>query len=509
MEHRNVKHLAGLLFTTGIAAVATVYPASVVSNLVGGLSVNLASSLLEKLGFQRFKSLIKPAHPNTMNHDLQSAFKAAVLMAIDNIQTLYFDAVENESLQKNAAGFSATLKDAIRQTVDPFDGAITEADLRLTAAEASGESLNQLLAALNVDLSDYKLDPKHRELFEKQIIPQIQLCFGEILKDNSEKGQKAWIAWQKWMGEKLQTDLNDGLRRLEEKIDRSSENAVVAELRKLDVEKIKQLKSLTETLQQPLQLEQKFKTALDDSLDEIQGKLNALLLITGDTRKKVTRQGQVLGDIHSDVKKISDFRWLYALLGVCLLAVAATWYYYQNQPFSVTVAVHGVHGKGDLVLKNRGKVTLRLGSENRTAVINPNGEAVFQQIPARYKNKPALVSVPAVDGDAYQTLNGDSVMLTPDETVFLAIHLTGLKTLSGVVKNGKTGNYLEGVLVQINNDLSATTNALGQFSISIPLKKQKRFQSVSFYKKGFVAREFSEVAIVKNQQISVMLHPAK
>lgn len=66
-----------------------------------------------------------------------------------------------------------------------------------------------------------------------------------------------------------------------------------------------------------------------------------------------------------------------------------------DQTFHLIVQVHGEEGKDDIILENKGEVTLYLAGEREHAAINAFGEAYFENLPLEFKSKEIRIKLNA------------------------------------------------------------------------------------------------------------------
>jgi hypothetical protein len=153
-----------------------------------------------------------------------------------------------------------------------------------------------------------------------------------------------------------------------------------------------------------------------------------------------------------------------------------------NEPFSVTVFVHGKGGRQDMILRQQGKVIMDLAGERREQPIQGNGEAIFQNLPPAYDGKQVLLSVDF--SEPYKPIHADSLYpLQPNQQIYLAVALQGLDRIHGTVIWKE--NPLPGVFVSIGSTLADTTDSNGAYEIHIPEAQQRKEQEVKFVKPGF------------------------
>ena len=115
--------------------------------------------------------------------------------------------------------------------------------------------------------------------------------------------------------------------------------------------------------------------------------------------------------------------------------------------------------------------TLPIGPESRTVSLN--------DMPYRLKGNPVHL---VFEADGYQTID---TVVKAQRCVELCIRRNNdLGVVFGRVCDFESGQPIAGATVSLL-DLTATTDALGQFSIEIPLEKQDEAQRVRVSKEGY------------------------
>lgn len=176
---------------------------------------------------------------------------------------------------------------------------------------------------------------------------------------------------------------------------------------------------------------------------------------------------------------------------------------------TVTVFVHEASGKDQLVLPNRGQVTLVFGDAKVEETINSKGEATFKQIPSSFFNDQAAVEILFSDpeGEPYKAVYADSsYVLKKGTAIALPVKLFGLGSVSGLVKDFNTGKPVAGVRIAIAG-AEAYSNDFGEYELEIPPNKQQKFQTVRAFKAGYKLFELANVPVQTNQELAIALKP--
>lgn len=176
---------------------------------------------------------------------------------------------------------------------------------------------------------------------------------------------------------------------------------------------------------------------------------------------------------------------------------------------AVTVLVYGPAGKGDVVLPNRGIVKLIYGDAIIPEQINNEGEATFKQVPERFFQPDARVEIlfHDPDGEPYKAVHQDSLyQLNRGEYIALPVKLQGLGQARGIVKDFLSGDPVEGVRISVQG-VQAFSDQYGEYTLPIPMEKQRQFQTIRAYKEGYESYEQENVPVQTGREIPILLKP--
>lgn len=149
-------------------------------------------------------------------------------------------------------------------------------------------------------------------------------------------------------------------------------------------------------------------------------------------------------------------------------------------PFSITVYIHGSGGNQDVVIRNEGKVMIDLEDYRRTEPIRENGEATFTGIPAKFRNQVVPITVIA---EGFELTNKKNQYELSSKSIYVEVKRDeSLAKIFGIVRDADT--FLEGVQINIG-ELQTTTDERGYFVLEIPVKQQKKQQSLIAIKDGY------------------------
>ena len=465
---KNIPTLLGFLGSASLAAVTSGITVPGLIALSGNIGVNVASSLLMEFRLGKVMSWVIDTHPNDLNHSIKKLFIRSIQEALYNINILYSETNATKQEKKEVKKVIQTLiKELPKQLADTTQIKIGDAEVE-KILKASGSDENYIVSFISKNIDALELAPSFNQFFGQHLMPQIQLCFGEGLKNpaNSE----AWVAFQRMTAEGIQNKLND----IEASINGLKVSSGSAFSEK-DMEDVRQLK---EILQNKELIKLNIENSLTESLAAIKEKEDKLFSIAIQTNQGVIelKQGQ---------KKSHIFGYLSVIVPVVLVIAIAigVFYFTTNTPFSTTIQVYGWEGKGHNPLDGKGALVLTLGDKTEKAEINRSGEAVFNGILPKYNGATVPVYITDTEGEPYYLL-AETVVIEKNATSPIQLLLQGLEKLQGAIYDDLSGEGLAGVLVTVA-DIRATTDANGNFSIDIPIEKQQKEQKIVVSKEGY------------------------
>ena len=229
--------------------------------------------------------------------------------------------------------------------------------------------------------------------------------------------------------------------------------------------------------------------------------VNSKNVIVGST---ISAAGNVeIGDrtIHTESDTSRRLRF-FLYLFVPLLAIGGTffWYRYQQMqaPLSLTVNMDNRTPNPELPFEG-GTVTLQYGDESKTLPIRrEQAETDFKGIPANFRDeKISLIFEAAgfVKIDTVFALSGNRLNLPIRRD-------NSLGRIFGTVKDQR-GNPVADAQV-IVQEITARTDAAGNFSLTIPFEKQRREQQIRVFKTGYEESNRT-YTIVANEDIGILL----
>ncbi len=205
---------------------------------------------------------------------------------------------------------------------------------------------------------------------------------------------------------------------------------------------------------------------------------------------------------------LEPFGWLklFSIIPLTGILVLGIWgVFFFTKTHSLTVLVHGINGKTDCVLPNRGEVILRYKDNSVRKPINGECEVTFRQVNQDFFGKDGVeIQFQDPQGEAYRAIKPDSVyILSPGKYISLIVELSGLDTLRGVVKN-TDGALLEGATIMVG-EMTTLSNENGYYKIYIPKSMRQPTQTIRARKEGYRPFELSNVPILEGIEIPIQL----
>lgn len=166
------------------------------------------------------------------------------------------------------------------------------------------------------------------------------------------------------------------------------------------------------------------------------------------------------------------------VVAVLLLVVVSAIAYLQHmQDFAFSVKLNNTQQEA----VNKGVLKIELADQEITADINPQGEAFFKNLPAKYKNEEVQFSIVH---PLYAIAHADSLYtLTPNANFQLIAQYKNVNRIWGMVKD-EDNQPIGGVSLTVAEQ-ETTSLPNGKFSIDIPSNKQQPEQRLTAHKAGY------------------------
>jgi len=158
-----------------------------------------------------------------------------------------------------------------------------------------------------------------------------------------------------------------------------------------------------------------------------------------------------------------------SVVGAALVVIGGYYFIPKATFFPLTVYVHGEGGPQDIVLRNRGRVFLKLGPEISSELIGENGQAVFPRVPADFRGQ----QVPGwIESDDYEASNTTVMLVGSNVDLIVKKKIKHFKLAGTVLDN--YGNPLPGVRVSLPaHHMEDTTDPDGRFEFQVTAEREQ------------------------------------
>ncbi|MHA4846053.1 TIR domain-containing protein [Flavitalea antarctica] len=171
-------------------------------------------------------------------------------------------------------------------------------------------------------------------------------------------------------------------------------------------------------------------------------------------------------------KSILKSKWFLPLISVIALAAVLIYFLNENRkPFDATITLlpdRAANIGPDYPVFEGGELSLYPGGKSEKQKVIANQAVHFQQLPVAFENKKVRAELNA----KHWKLNYDSIVISRTATQVSIVPDGSLGQVHGNVKDGQ-GNAIAGCEIKIGSDTSITTNASGEFSVTLPYHMQK------------------------------------
>jgi hypothetical protein len=273
-------------------------------------------------------------HPNDLNHSIKKLFVASIEEALYNISVLFSETDTSENEKKEAKLLIKTLQKQLpAMMMDEKQIQLNEPEIKQFLYEKSKEDI--ICNFIENQFDAFGITESFKSFLAQNLPSQLQLCFGEGLKDPAN--QHAWIAFQRMLIEEVKNDIKqivDTQQSIKEDLsDLKFEKSGFSE------EQIAEVRELIKILNNKKLVEIKIKNGIDESLQSIENRANEIIKITTKTQLTVDE----LKTIVEKIKRQNRINHIIIIaLAVCLFAVGFfIGYRAINQPFTATVQVYG------------------------------------------------------------------------------------------------------------------------------------------------------------------------
>lgn len=478
-----IKNFAGIALTTGVAVFSAGQTGPLIS-VIGGIAGNLASSWIEKTEYNKVRELIQGgSDPSKLNHDLNKLVAKALEWSIRNISFLYKKNNLNTTQKKELQEFTKQLIESVRQLRLDLDND------RIPIYSKIEKPDSDIFKTFNFEIDHFPIISEElpfRKFFKDHFISNLQLCFGELLKDPNYR--PAYIAYQREVKEKLE-------RNIERMIAQNDE--IIAQLKEPAVE-LKTgnrfLKNLAQTISKDWNAERladEIKTEYAKTLEELRNKTEIILDQLSYIQDDVS---EIKGVVRGLDRKLSDNWlsknkvWVFSVLTLLIMSFAGTIVYNMNRPFQLILRVRQDPGITVLPeyppISKEAKLRLYLPHDTWEREVSSLKEIILPEIPASLKGAKYKVEI----SDPYWETATDSLLLSKSEQVIYLKPNASLARIHGRVLSRDGRTLLSGARVLVEG-LQTQTDTNGRFHIEVPFEQRKPYYVLRIEKPGYETLE--------------------
>ena len=480
---KEIPSLIGLVATASLAAVSggLVSPAaSAILKMFGsagsGIGASLAANFLSGFSPAKIKKSFIDVHPNDLNHSIKKLFVKSINEALHHISILFSETQADDNEKKEAQQLIKTLQKHLPDMLlDNHQIQLEEAEIEHFLYEKDSEEV--VCRFIEEQCNIFGITEPFKSFLAQNLPAQIQLCFGEGLKDPAN--QNAWIAFQRMLLEEIRNDIKhiaDTQQSIKEDLsDLKFEKSGFSE------EQITEIRQLVQILNDKKLVEVKIRSGIDESLKSIESKANEIIRITTKTQLTVDELKSIIEKIKWQNRIIHII--IYAFAACVLVAGVFIVYTLFHQPFTATVKVYGWENEQHNPLAGKGAIVLILGDKTESAEINRQGEAIFKGIQPQYNEKLVTAYLTDTEGEPYY-LSDTVIKIQKNSATNIQVLLHGLEKLQGTVYDNISGEGVPDVAVTLAG-ITVATDENGDFIIEIPIEKQRQEQEIEIRKEGY------------------------
>ncbi len=212
LKSKHVVPAIELLGIGSLTAVGLFLGGPIGATVMASIGINLSSNLLEGAKTKLKEKWLKSEY-GALNHDIQHALVRAFVNALNYRESEYFKTEQATQLPRDEKRairglFKSLRTDAAKMFVDVGDDSSGD-DLRSLLDQEPAAADAQLWSQIGetepfLDLNDHFKAFLRHKLF-KQVVAQ----FGEELKSDNKKSNRAWRAFERLLLENIQADVED------------------------------------------------------------------------------------------------------------------------------------------------------------------------------------------------------------------------------------------------------------------------------------------------------------
>lgn len=484
-KSETIKTLMGVVISTGLT-VCTQGSSHLILGALGSIASGFAVDFIGKIEYNKIKKFLQETDPSDLNHDLQKIIIQSVEWAVVNIQILY----KKEGLDNKQTNELKQFTNDLIEQIGLLKHQLAHDSNDLYKIIETPKNQQEVFKIFDLNVDSFPVinpDNAYHLFFKKHFIPNLQLCFGELLKD--KKNRPALIAYQREIYQTLNTSIDKVIsqnKEILETLKAPKQNKIASEENKkwnLIKENI-QSKDLTEVTPE-------FEHLINVQLSDIKQNTDLLVDITSDLKEELERVKGIIKGIGIGIDK----NWIQknkviiiSLFSIAILLIVGLVYKINTSPFQMNIGlaidknikIHSEYPK----LSNEARLRFYFPNKTIEKEITFNNEIIITEILTSLKNRKCKIELL----DKYWITTKDSILI--DEGV---IHLNiipndRLANIKGRVKSRNLQDLIHDAKIIIDG-IETTSNQNGEFTITMPIEKRKTNYVIRVEKEGYLSAE--------------------
>ncbi len=479
------KSFVGIALSAGLA-LATQDKKGIAIQLVNSVAGNLMSSFIEKAEYSKLQNLLKETDPADLNHDLNKLISKAIEWAIRNIDYLYRQNLIEEKLIEQTSSFTKELLLEVKL----LDALLADEDDGIFEKIERPKSEEEVFNLLDIKIQDFPtINPSDPfpAFFRREFIPNLQLCFGELLKKKSNR--PAYIAYQRATYQKLDFRISQIIQQNEEVINKLNK----AESSNVIIQNSKDWQKINNYFQKKdlRQITPEFESIFEDSLSVLNKQTSLLVDFTGEIKEEVLKVKRIAKNFNKQLRQnwfqknkvivLGLFTFTFVI--ICFLVLKLL-----SAPFNTNIGieVNPAIQVQDAYPKLSDKAKLRFFLPNgmKEKGISFSNEISLSNLSKSLEGE--LCKVELID--RYWKLTDDSLKISKGSTRIFLQPNEALSVISGRVLSRNGQELIEGVKVASGKN-SSFTDESGQFLIKVPIQERKLKHVLRVEKEDFISKE--------------------
>ncbi len=485
-----LKNIAGIALTAGLA-ITTQGSSSLILGTLNGIVGGLANSYLDKTEFSKISKLFHDTDPSELNHDLQKLVVKAVEWSIKNIEILYKKGLTDKVQIKEVKNYTKKLL----AEVHVLNGILAEKDDSIYKDIEHPENAEELLNIFDLKVEEFPIinpDKPYKEFFKKHFTSNLQLCFGELLK--KESNRPALIAYQR----EIYQNIDKGLDKIINQNDKILEKLTESEEKKTYRQRNEEWREVQEEVTNTKldRINPEFEASLNKQLAAISQNTELLLDMSGRIIDDLEKVKGVTKSFSKDLKQnwISKNKvWVFSFITIALLGIVGLLYIIKTSPFQMNVSLtkdHSIAVHPDYpALSEVARIRFYFPEETKEKEVTFSNEIILSKISNKLKGSHCKAELL----DRYWDLSKDSIKIKKGLISLNIRPNEELAEIKGKVISRDGQTLINNAKIIVDN-VTVTTNEFGEFYIKVPINLRRINYVIRVEKEGYFSKEKSYVS---------------